>query len=309
MRKDSLEMVLEFARRDPRVVFVGSDLGAGVLDAFRREMPDRFFMEGVSEANVVGMAAGLAAEGHVVYANTLAVFFSRRAYEQVALDLCLHKLRVRLIANGGGLVYAPLGPTHMAIEDIGLMRMLPNMAVVAPADARELRRIMPLTHDLPGPVYIRLGKGNEPDVTPETVPSPFNAAVPVSSGSGALLVTTGVMLHTALAARDILAREGISAALVHCPVVKPLDMDALRAAIESVPAVVTIEENVGAGGLGSAVAELLAESQWNGVKRFARFHLPDEFPDHYGSQAQLFEQYGITPESIAARVSGLLQDK
>ncbi|MDP6621171.1 MAG: transketolase, partial [Alphaproteobacteria bacterium] len=116
MRRTALDMVYELAKRDPRVVFIGSDLGAGALDQMKAEMPERFFMEGVSEANVIGMAAGLAMDGFVPYVNTIATFLTRRCYEQVAVDLCLHELPVRLIANGGGVVYAPLGPTHIAIE-------------------------------------------------------------------------------------------------------------------------------------------------------------------------------------------------
>ncbi len=154
MRRTSLDVVYELAKQDERVVFIGSDLGVGTLDAFREEMPDRFFMEGVSEANIIGMAAGLAMDGFIPYVNTIATFLTRRCFEQVAMDLCLHNLPVRLIANGGGLVYAPLGPTHLAIEDIAIMRALPGMTVVAPADKEEMARFVPQTLDLPGPVYI-----------------------------------------------------------------------------------------------------------------------------------------------------------
>ena len=132
MRKTSLDTVYEMARNDPRVVFIGSDLGAGTLDQFKEEMPERFFMEGVTEQNIIGMAAGLAMEGYIPYVNTIATFITRRCFEQVAVDLCLHNLPVRLIGNGGGLVYAPLGPTHLAVEDMAIMRSLPNMTVVAP---------------------------------------------------------------------------------------------------------------------------------------------------------------------------------
>ena len=130
MRKTCLDMVYELAQSDERVVFIGSDLGAGTLDSMRDTMPDRFFMEGVTEANIIGMAAGMALEGYIPYVNTIATFLTRRCYEQVALDLCLHNLPVRLIASGGGLVYAPLGPTHLAVEDLAIMRALPNMTAV-----------------------------------------------------------------------------------------------------------------------------------------------------------------------------------
>ena len=142
MRKTSLDMVYQFAKVDPRIVFIGSDLGPGILDGMKKEIPERFFMEGVSEQHIIGMAAGLALNGFIPYINTIATFLTRRCYEQVALDLCLQDLPVRLIASGGGAVYAPLGPTHLAVEDLAIMRALPNMAVLAPCDAEEMRRLM-----------------------------------------------------------------------------------------------------------------------------------------------------------------------
>ena len=165
MRQTSLRMVHELAKADPRVVFIGSDLGPDTLTGMRDEFPDRFFMEGISEQNVIGMAAGMALDGFIPYINTIATFLTRRSYEQVAIDLCLHDLPVRLIASGGGVVYAPLGPTHLAIEDIAIMRALPNMTVVAVADAEEMRCMMRVSLDWPHPIYIRLAKGGDPVVT------------------------------------------------------------------------------------------------------------------------------------------------
>src|SRR5437870_3441848 len=156
MRPACVNMVFKLAQQDPRVAYIGSDLSPDLTERMKNEMPDRAFMEGVSEAHVIGMAAGMAMEGFIPYVNTIATFLTRRCYEQTALDLCLHNLPVRLIGNGGGLVYAPLGPTHEAIEDIAIMRALPHMTVVAPADASEMTRIVPLTLDWPGPIYIRL---------------------------------------------------------------------------------------------------------------------------------------------------------
>lgn len=302
MRKTALDTVHELARNDPRVVFMGSDLGSGTLDAFREEMPDRFFMEGVNEANVIGMAAGLAAEGRIVYVNTLAVFLTRRAYEQIALDVCMHNRNVRLIGNGGGLVYAPLGPTHMATEDLALMRGLPNMTVIAPADAPEMRRMMLAVHNHAGPAYIRLGKGNEPPITPERPDMKINDVAQIREGSDALIVTTGVTLHAAVPAADALAREGCQAGILHCPVIKPLNVPAIAAAVRRVPLVVAVEEHVPHGGLGSAMAGLIAEDDSLRGTRFRHICIPDVFPDRYGSQADLMKYYGITPENIAAAI-------
>jgi transketolase len=307
MRQTCLKEVHELARRDPRVVFIGSDLGVGTLDAFKTEMPDRFFMEGVSEANIIGMAAGLALDGFIPYVNTIATFLTRRCYEQTVLDLCLHELPVRLIGNGGGLVYAPLGPTHEAIEDIAIMRAIPNMTIVAPADAVEMSRIMPLTLEWPGPVYIRLGKGGDPIVTADHPVERLGQAVHVRSGDAALLVTTGVSLQVALAAASELSAAGLEAAVLHYPTVKPLDTQALLDAARHVPVVVSVEEHSIVGGLGGSVAETLLEANLDAMPAFKRIGVPDVFPDQYGSQASLMQRYGITAAAVADCVQTLLR--
>ena len=306
MRKVCLDMVYELARQDPRVFFIGSDLGAGTLEPFKREMPERFFMEGVSEATIIGMAAGLAMEGKIPYVNTIATFLTRRCFEQIAVDLCLHNANVRLIGSGGGLVYAPLGPTHLAIDDLAILRALPNMTIVAPADANEMRRLMPATLAHQGPLYIRLAKGGDPIVTQDQGPFEIGRAVLMREGADALLVTTGVTLQVALAAASSLREQGVEATVLHMPTVKPLDVAALLRHAAEVPAIVTVEEHTLMGGLGSAVAEAIAEAGLTPVKRVKRIGIPDVFPDQYGSQASLMRRYGISAEHVASTVTGLL---
>jgi transketolase len=305
MRKTALNMVFELAKQDERVVFIGSDLGAGVLDDFKRELPDRFFMEGISEAHVVGMAAGLALEGKVVYLNTIATFLTRRCFEQIVLDLCLHQANVRLIGSGGGVVYAPLGPTHEAIEDVAILRAVPGMTILAPADATEMKRLMPLTLDHPGPMYIRLGKGGDPIVTDPAVPFEIGKLYPLKAGQDVLFITTGTLGQMALDASALLAGRGVAAGVLHVPTLKPLDVDGLRAWMGPCPVVITLEEHVVTGGLGSAVAEVLAESRFPAPKRFKRMGLPDAFCEHYGSQASLLAQCGLTAEIAASTAQEL----
>ena len=254
MRQTGLNMIHELAMRDPRVVFIGSDLGAGTLDKFKKEMPDRFFMEGVSEANIVGMAAGLAMDGFIPYINTMATFLTRRCYEQVAVDLCMHKLPVRLIANGGGVVYAPLGPTHIAIEDMAIMRALPNMTVAAPVDADEMRRLMLQTLDWPGPIYIRLGKGGDPIASREENGFAIGRAIVMRPAGDILFVATGIMTERCLRAADILAARGIAAGVVHAHTVKPLDGETILREAARARVAVSVEEHTLIGGLGGAVA-------------------------------------------------------
>ncbi|WP_044561925.1 transketolase family protein [Azospirillum sp. B4] len=300
MRQQALDMVHELARRDSRVVFIGSDLGPGVLEAMRQEFPDRFFMEGVSEANIIGMAAGLAMDGYIPYVNTIATFLTRRCYEQLAIDLCLHNLPVRLISNGGGMVYAPLGPTHLATEDLAIVRALPNMSVVAPADETEMIRMMGASLDLPGPLYIRVGKGNEPVVTGHIPGFTFGKAVELRSGRDVVLISTGAQTGQTLKAADLLAETGVDAGLLHLPTVKPLDRDAVLSAAVGTALLVSVEEHTLIGGLGSAVADLLADA--GVLKPLLRLGLPDAYPTGYGSQEYLLGQAGLLPAQIAAQV-------
>lgn len=301
-------MVYELAKRDRRVMFIGSDLGPDTLKNLKAEMPDQFLMEGVSEANIVSMAAGLALEGRIPYINTIATFLSRRCFEQIVLDLGLHNTRVRLIASGGGFVYAPLGPTHLATDDIAILRTVPNMTILAPCDAEEMRRLMLLTLDVDGPIYIRLGKGGDPVVSRPELPCEIGKAIAMREGRDALLITTGICLQAALQAADALEKRGISTGVLHVHTLKPLDSDAILAACGGVRAVVTIEEHILIGGLGSAVAELLAEAGFERPPRFRRIGIPDMFADEYGSQATLMERFSITAENLVATAAKLLED-
>ena len=305
MREACLNQVYELAKRDERVFFIGSDLGVNTLKQFKDEMPDRFFMEGISEQHVVGMASGLALEGKIVYVNTIGTFLTRRCFEQVVVDVCLHRLNVRLIGNGGGLVYAPLGPTHLAIEDISIMRAVPNMTVVAPADADEMRRFMPQTVDYAGPIYIRLAKGYDPIVSREDVPFQIGHAMPMREGADALVVTTGVTLRLGLEAAAELAGEGLEVGVLHMPTIKPFDRGALLERAAVAPVIVVVEENTTIGGLGSAVAEAIAEAGLTGGRRFRSLGIPDVFATHYGTQTNLMESYGISTVGIVATIKEL----
>lgn len=307
MRQTCLNMIYELAKADDRIFFIGSDLGVGTLKQFKEEMPTRFFMEGVNEANIIGMATGLALEGKVPYVNTIATFITRRCFEQIVLDACLHEAKVRLIGNGGGMVYAPLGPTHLAIEDLAILRAIPNMSIVAPADADEMQRLMPQTVDYPGPLYIRLAKGYDPIVTTDEHPFRIGEVIPMRKGSDALIVTTGIGLRVSLAAADELLESGIKAGVLHVPTIKPLDMQAITSWVAEVPVVATVEEHTVIGGLGSAVAEIIAEAGFDPAKRFKRIGIPDVFPDQYGSQDSLMERYSITSQGVMATVQGLLE--
>lgn len=306
MRPTCINKVFELGRRDPRVAYIGSDLDPPLARRMREEMPGRAFMEGVSEQHVVGMAAGLAMEGFIPFVHTIATFITRRCFEQVAVDLCLHNLPVRLIGNGGGLVYAPLGPTHLAIEDIAIMRALPNMTVVSVCDAEEMKRFMDRTLDWPGPIYIRLAKGFDPVVSRAEAGFEIGRAITMREAApGAarvLLVATGVATTRALAAAEFLAADGTECTLLHMHTVKPLDTGALLRHAEGCKLVVTVEEHTVLGGLGSAVAETLIEELPGAAPPLRRLGIPDAFAENYGSQDQLMEIYGLQPPEIVRAV-------
>jgi transketolase len=310
MRKTCVDMVYELAKRDPRVVFIGSDLSPGMLKEMKAQFPDRFFMEGVSEQNIIGMAAGLAMEGYIPYVNTIATFITRRCYEQVALDACLHHLPIRLIANGGGLVYAPLGPTHLAIEDIAIMRALPNMTVIAASDAEEMTRLMEQTLDWPHPVYIRLAKGGDTVVSKAENGFTIGKAIllrDTQAKKPVLIVSTGITTQRALAAAELLEKEGLHARVLHMHTVKPLDSDALSKFAATSSLIVTVEEHVLAGGLGSAVLECLVDADKLHVP-VKRLGIPDVFAKHYGSQDDLLHTYGLQPPQIAETIRTALRE-
>jgi len=305
MRKVVLDMVYELAKKNDKVFFIGSDLGYGVLKQFKDEMPERFFMEGVYEQHLIGMAAGLALEGKIPYVNTIATFLTRRCFEQIVLDLCLHNVKVRLIASGGGVVYAPLGPTHQAIDDLAILRAIPNMTIVCPADAEEMKRFMLQTVDYPGPIYIRLGKGSDPIVSRPELPFQIGKAICMREGKDALIIATGITLKNALDAASELEKEGIQSTVLHMHTIKPLDLEALKHYAAIVPIIVTIEEHSIIGGLGGAVAEFVAEQNYEQPKRFQRIGLPDHFMEGYGSQANMMERYGVSTAKVVETVKKL----
>jgi len=315
MRKRSLDMVHALARRDERVVFIGSDLSPNLLGEMKKEFPTRYYMEGICEANVIGMAAGMAMEGYMPYVNTIATFITRRCYEQVAVDLCLHDLPVRLIGNGGGYVYAPMGPTHQAIEDIAIMRALPHMTVTAVCDAEEMTRLMDATLDWPHPIYIRLGKGGDPVISKPERGFAIGRAIDMIDGeqdaSDVLLIATGVATTQALKAAGTLAADGVRCRLLHVHTVKPLDTEAIVEAATKARLVVTVEEHSVVGGLGSAVLEALSDAIVGALPPVKRLGIPDRFSAHYGSQQLLMEHCQIDAAGIAsaahAALAGLRQ--
>lgn len=302
MRKTCIDMVYELAKKNKKIIFVGSDLGAGVLDDFKKKIKDRFFMEGVSEQYITGMAAGLAKEGFIPYFNTIATFITRRNFEQNIIDLGLHNLPVRLIGNGGGLVYAPLGPTHQAIEDIAIMRTIPNMNIIAPCDANEMKNLMPQTVNLKGPLYIRLARGGDKIVTNKIKKITFGKSTLFGNPKDILFVTTGITTQECLDVVEKLKLKKIKAGVLHNHTIKPFDKKNLLQLANKTKLIVTVEEHILSGGLGSLVLETLNLENSKSINNILRIGIDDKFVKKYGSQKDLLEYCGISKNKIYPKV-------
>ena len=304
MRKTCLNTIYELAKKDKKILFIGSDLGPGVLNDFKKNIPERFFMEGVSEQSIIGLSAGLALEGFKPYVNTIATFITRRCFEQVAIDLCLHKLPVKLIGNGGGLVYAPLGPTHQAIEDISIMRTLPNMTIIAPCDSIEMRELVKQSVNYKNPMYIRLAQGGDKIITSNAETIKLGKAILKVQPKEHLFITTGVMTQLAIEASKRLDKEmNIKCGVIHLGTVKPLDKETLLQWIPKVKKIVTVEENVLAGGFGSSILEFTSDHFPENANKISRLGLKDSFIEKYGTQDLLFKDNNLTVEKLIAAIT------
>ncbi len=303
MRKECLKTIFELANKDKKLLFIGSDLGPGVLSDFKKKFPNRFFMEGVSEQAIIGLAAGLAMEGYKPYVNTIATFLTRRCFEQICIDLCLHNLSVKLIANGGGLVYAPLGPTHLAIEDISILRSLPNMKIIAPCDSIEMKKLIKQVNNLTGPVYVRIARGGDKIISSETEKIRFGKASIKKKPGEFLFLTTGVMTQVALEASEILKKRNKYAGVIHFGTIKPLDGNILKRWLPKVKKVITVEENVLNGGFGSSILEYVSDNFPSELSKIKRVGLQDKFTEKYGSQDELFKKHNLTAKFLVKKIT------
>lgn len=302
MKSAGIKKVYELAKQDPRVVFIASDVTGNPIPEMREAMPDRYFMEGICEGGLIGMAAGMAMNGFIPYVTTIATFLTRRCYEQIVDDLCLHNLPVRLLPAGGGLVYAGLGPTHQSTEDYAIMRALPNMTVVAPADANEMGRFMDQTLDHTGPIYVRIGAGGDPIVSRDDDGFEIGKAITLRKPGLVTIIASGIMVSRAIDAADRLEADGISCGVINMHTIKPLDGSAVVSAAQKSGLIVTLEEHMRAGGLGSAVLEAINDQLDMARSKVLRLGIPDVFAEDYGFQDDLLEQFGLQGPQVAATI-------
>jgi len=307
MRNAFAAAITELAAADPRVVLLSGDIGNRLFDPFKARFPDRFFNCGVAEANMTGVAAGMAMCGLRPFTYTIAPFATMRALEQIRLDVCCHNVPVVIVGTGGGWSYASLGPTHHACEDVALLRALPNMIVLCPADAAEVRCAVAAALAQAGPVYLRLGKKGEPAVHQTSPRFVVGRGIVLREGRDACLLGLGPMVATALEAAALLEAAGLSARVVSMHTVKPLDEELLAEAFRRFRLVAVVEEHSRIGGLAGAVAEWLAAQFPPPPGRLVAFGVPDAFFHEAGGQEYARQRCGLTPVQIAQsllRVAG-----
>ena len=308
MRNAFCEALYELARNDDRIVLITGDLGYRVLEPWMDNLPDQFVNAGVAEQNMTGVAAGFAMQGKIVFTYSIANFPTLRCLEQIRNDACYHKANVKVVAIGGGFAYGSMGATHHATEDLGVMRCIPGLTVVAPGDPVETRAATRAIVEHDGPCYLRLGKAGEPVVHTAPIEFQLGKAIQLRDGTDATIISTGGMLRLAKAVGDRLAGEGVMTRVLSMHTLKPLDTDAVLRAAKETRAVVTLEEHSVIGGLGSAVAEVLAEAADVHVP-FRRIGLPSAFSEHIGSQNYLLAQHGLTEENIARTITHILETR
>ncbi len=281
--------------KNPRIVVLDADLGSSTRSiAFKKVAPERYFDMGISEQDMMGTAAGFAACGKIPLASTFAVFGTGRAFEQIRNSICLPKLNVKICATHAGLSVGEDGATHQSVEDMAIMRSLPNMTVVCPADAAETEAVIreAVAHD--GPVYVRMGRAKVDDVYQSGCPFQWGKGTILRDGCDAAVIATGLMVQEALKAADILANRGRQVMVIDMAAIKPLDEDLVVAAARKTSFVVTAEEHSVIGGLGGAVAETLSHRC---PTRQAYVGIQDCFGES-GKAGDLLKKYGLTAEAI-----------
>jgi transketolase len=292
---------------DSRIVVLDADLSKSTkTDTFKKKYPERFINMGIAEGNMMSTACGIAACGKVVFASTFAIFASERACEQIRNSACYPKLNLKVGATHAGISVGEDGASHQCIEDIAIMRALPNMVVISPADAVETRHAVKAAIEHDGPVYLRLGRLNVPAVFEEgSYTFEIGKGVTVSEGSDVTIIATGLMLHAAIEAKELLKNEGINARLVNIHTIKPIDTDIIVKAAKETGALVTAEEHNVVGGLGSAVAEVLVQNYPAPLKMVG---VMDKFGKS-GKPDELLKMYGLTAANIVEKAKEAIKMK
>ena len=302
------QVLVDIARRDERIYMILADIGYGEIEPFRDAFPERFFNCGVAEQNMSGVACGVALEGNIAVTYSIANFPTLRCLEQIRNDACYHNANVKIVIIGGGLAYGALGVSHQATEDIAIMRALPNMVVVCPCDFAEAEAAVNAMIAHLGPVYYRCGYKKEPPVHSGPIDFRFGKSIRAREGSDVTLIFTGTIGNQVVPAAEALARKGIHCRVESMHTVKPIDQEAILTAARETGGIVVVEEHQINGGLGGAVAEVLADA-CVAPRKFLRIGLPDKYVSLVGGHEWLLDQYGLSTRKIVDAVRAMLAGK
>ena len=300
MRTAYLNTLQELARKDERIVSLVADNGLIVYDDFKRDFPKRYFNFGISEANMVAAAAGMANCGQIPFCYTISAFLAYRSYEFIRNDVCFQNQNVKIVGIGSGVAYSTLGPSHHATEDIGLLRGLPNLTVFSPGSPLDVRNIIHAAYEIQGPVYIRLGTNNEQELYEREYDFKVGKAEILKDGRDMTIIVTGRIAADVLKAAKKLEKQGIHGRVVNVHTLKPFDKEAVIRAAEETGAVYTVEEHSICGGLGSIVAEVLAESRIG--TKFYRIGLQDCFAKGYGTYEEVKKANRLDADALCEKI-------
>lgn len=282
MRSAFTKTILELARNNKRIMLLTGDLGFSIFEEYQRELPTQFLNAGIAEQNMTGLAAGLAMEGYIPCMYSIIPFVTMRNFEQIRNDICYQNLNVKIIGVGVGFTYGLYGHTHHGLEDVGILRTLPNMVILGPGDPVEAKLATTAMIDHIGPVYMRIGRAGDSLVHQKEPDFQIGKGIIISDGCDVSIIATSTMLNRGFEVLHLLNTKDISVRLVSMPTIKPLDEDLIQKCVKETKAIVTLEEHSVIGGLGSAVAEFIAEDGYS--IRFKRLAVPDRFTKVIGNQ-------------------------
>ena len=296
MNKAMANKLISIAERNKNVVIILADLGYKIFREFRSRFPDRCINIGIAESSAIGIAAGLSLCGKTVFIYSMASFITTRCFEQIKIDLCHQNIPVKIIGGNSGITMGSAGATHQAIEDIAIIKSLPNICVIAPGDPVEVQCAIEASMALTSPCYIRITKNGEKPVHDANVSFQIGLAIPVHHGKQIAIISTGNLLNTAIAIKNLALVHNFDIGIYSMHTVKPIDKELIRRLVNKYEIIITLEEHVKGAGLGGEVANVILE--YNLPLKLWQYGLPNQYPEIVGDRNYLINQYGLTPEAI-----------
>ena len=310
MRNTALNTIFDLAKKNKKIIFLGSDLGVGVLSQMKKRIPNQFLMEGISEQNLVGVSAGLSMNGLKLFVNTIGTFLTRRCFEQIVIDLGLHNLPVTLIGNGGGGVYGSLGPTHTSLDDFAILRSIPNMTIIAPSDPFEMKSIIRQSVKYKSPTYIRFGLGGEKSIFSKNQKFEIGKGIFIKKLEKYNIISTGSITQESVQIVKYFKKfYNINIGLLHLGTVKPLDMKKVIAFLKKGKKTAIIEEHYESGGLGSSILEECIKSKIKIDKNIKLFGVPNKFQKCYGKHDIIKKYWSLDVNSLISKLKKFYEIK